>query len=86
MGNQQTKQNYHLTGNVHVKEFGSLMAYYQHWPTPPENINLHDHTKSGRWLCDANGIPRDGDYCRIGNFTSKFPGLYSDLNVHCLEN
>jgi hypothetical protein len=73
------------TGNIHVSAFGGLMSYYQHWPHPPKHIDLNNSEQAGKWLCDSNGIPRDGEYCKIGHFTAKFPDLYSDIEAHYLN-
>lgn len=81
MGNSQvrtqTKEYYNKSGEIHVSEMGGLMGYYQWWPTPPKYIN---ETESGKWFCDIHGIPRDGDWCRVGDLSHRIPkNLFADV-------
>ena len=78
----RSNQYYRESGNIHVEEFGEMMNSDQNWPTSP---TPEDKTESGRWFCDKNGIPRDGNWCKVGHFSARFPLLYNDVYRYYLK-
>src|SRR3989344_7957012 len=86
MGNilrKQTSEYYKQSGEIHLSEIGRLMDYHQNWPRP--DVSQSSYVGDGRWFCDSKGIPRDGNWIRIGEFSSKFPILFGDLKFYYLD-
>lgn len=67
-GEYHHKASYTRTGTIPVHIFGELSEYYHGWPIEncPKPYDAHSY---GKWFCDSYGINRDGNLCKIGDFS-----------------
>jgi hypothetical protein len=81
-----TAQYYRTSGEVHVNTLGALVLNVQEvWPVPVGLSSCASLTEAGRSYCDFNGIPRDGDWVKIGNVSARDSIAYKNLHYYYLE-
>ncbi len=84
-----TSQYYRASGEVHVSTLGGLVLNVQEvWPSSKGGIlpSCASPTEAGRAYCDFNGVPRDGDWTKIGDVSARDPIAFENLHYYHLRD
>lgn len=81
----QTKREITLSGQAHVSTLGSVMDYCQGWPTPPKEKGPQTYSALGRWYCDSQGIPRNGDTFKVGDLSARNKSHFDDFQFYHMD-